>query len=450
MKIFNYIFILIVVLLGACTGSKKYFKAAERLEKQGLVNDAAKYYLESLQRKPNFINARVKLKDVGQKYVSGLASEFFRNINTQQLEESLSSFEQLKDFYAKAAALRVSLDYPKTYDDDYKNSVETYCNKNYNLAAELIKVKKYNESLNYIRKIQKYNTSYKNIQQLDVIATCEPLYQKAINNIESKNYSNALLNLNSIKAKSDNYKDASDLLALSSSKQIKSFILFEPKSNGNANEQQIEDYLYSNFNQIALSTTSNLKILNNTPFQSANANLDLYNSTNLDLLQAINKASGADFYYVFDAANIRENNTGLNKTAAKAYREIKTRINDSTVVTEYKPVDYNNVKAQREFSFDFKYKVINASTGQMVGTQFQTIRSQDFVEYQEFWKAYDGSVNNLYPYNPQTTNAMLKYNPNAWRNLFTARSNLKSMEDLRNDTYKQGISIFKNSIQVMK
>ena len=73
-----------------CSGSKKYFKAAERLEKQGLINDAANYYLQSLQRKPTFVDARIKLIEVGQKHISSLASDFFRNINTQQLEASLT------------------------------------------------------------------------------------------------------------------------------------------------------------------------------------------------------------------------------------------------------------------------------------------------------------------------------------------------------------------------
>src|SRR5688572_6931951 len=87
-------FALMLLVIAACSGSKKYFKAAEKLEKQGLVSDAAEYYMESLQRKPTNVEARIKLKQVGQKYVSSLASEFFRNYNTQQLQASLETFER--------------------------------------------------------------------------------------------------------------------------------------------------------------------------------------------------------------------------------------------------------------------------------------------------------------------------------------------------------------------
>jgi len=76
-KTFYYIFIIIGLVTISCTGSKKYFKAAEKLEKQGLLNEAAQYYYESLERKKSNTAARIKLKEVGQKHVNNLASSFF-------------------------------------------------------------------------------------------------------------------------------------------------------------------------------------------------------------------------------------------------------------------------------------------------------------------------------------------------------------------------------------
>ena len=129
-----------------CTGSKKSFKVAEALEKKGLINDAANYYLESLQRKPSNIDARVKLQNIGQKHVYNMASDFFRNLNTQQTESSLEIFEKLKDFTSKAAALNVALDYPKSYEDDYQKTIETYCAKNYAQAYAMVNQKKYSST----------------------------------------------------------------------------------------------------------------------------------------------------------------------------------------------------------------------------------------------------------------------------------------------------------------
>ena len=438
----NKLIIIGLIVCCSCNGSRKYFKAAEKLEKQGLINEAAQYYLESLQRKTSRVEARVKLKSVGQKYISNLASDFFRNYNTQQLEASLQSFERLKDFYSKSALLDVVFDYPKTYDDDYLIAVETFCEKNHAVAANLVYKKKYNEAIPFIVKVKKYNSSYKNIQQLDIISICEPLYQSAIFQLENKNYAGALSLLNKIKDKSDSYKDLKDLLELSIAQQTKSFMIFQPKANSDVSEKSIEEYLYSNFNQIALQKFNGVQIINNTPFQNATGSLDFNNNTNVDLIQAIRKATAADYFYTFDVTNKRENNSGLSKKSFTGFQEIKVRKNDTTIITEYKPFDYNLVKAQRAFSYDFNYKLINSNTNQIIASLSQNIKAQDGVEYQEFQKAISGNNNSFYPYNPQQTAAAAQYNPRSWRGLFNARTNLKSFDDLKNEAFNQTLTIF--------
>jgi hypothetical protein len=451
LKIISHIFILIIsVLIFACTGSRKYFKAAERLEKQGLVNEAAEYYLEALQRKPTSVEAKIKLKEHGQKHVSNMASEFFRNYNTQQLEASLESYEKLKDFNSKTSALSVQLDYPKTYDEDYQKAVETYCLKNYNQASVLVNQKRYQDALGYISRVEKYNAGYKNLRQLEIIASCEPLYQSAINNLENKNYSGALGLLASIKVKTENYKDSRDLLELATAQQTKSFILFEPRQSQDPSENEIQQYLFDNFSQAALQKLNSVKIINNTPFQNAPSTTDLNSSTNVDLIQAIRKATAADYFYVYDVSNKKEYNSGLSKTGARGYQEVQTRLNDTTVITEYKAFDYNLVKAQRIFSYDFKYKLINAYTNQIVSSQTQNIRAQDALEYQEFARKFSGNINSLYPYNPKQTPPLGQYNPKSWRNLFGARNTLKTFEELKNDAFNQTINLFTSSAGSMK
>ena len=93
---------------------------------------------------------------------------------------------------------------------------------------------------------------------------------------------------------------------------------------------------------------------------------------------------------------------------------------------------------------------MNAQNGQIIGTQFKNIRGQDAVEYQEFLRPFDGNVNNLFPYNPQFTSSVMQFNPRNWRSLFSSRNNLKSMEDIKNEALNQNLSVFKNSLKVMK
>ncbi len=435
------------LLLCGCTGSKKYFKAAEALEKKGLVNEAAEYYLESLQRKPTSVDARVKLQSVGQKHVSNMSSDFFRNFNTQQTESSLESFEKLKDFTSKSAALNVVLDYPKSYEDDYQKSVESYCSKNYNQAYNMVNQKKYNEALTYITNIKKYNPNYKTTQQLETISNCEPLYQTAVSSLENKNYASALVSLSKIKARTENYKDFKELYELSSAEQTKEFILIQPKNSVDNSEKEIEEYLFNNFTQTATQKLSNIKLINNTPFEETNGSADLLsNNTNVDLIQAIRKATGADYFYTYDVSNKKELNTGPTKSSYTSYLEVKIRKNDTLVITEYQPVNYNLVKGSRTYSYDYRYKIINAFSNQIVSSQTQNMMSQDAMEYNEFSKSFNGNINNLFPYNPQQTAPSAQYNPRNWRSMFQAKNTLKSFDDLKGETNGKAINFFTSSV----
>ncbi|MEO6306027.1 MAG: hypothetical protein ABIP51_22965 [Bacteroidia bacterium] len=445
----NYpIFILVGSLfLFACTGSKKYFKAAEALEKKGLVNEAAEYYLEALQRKTSNVDARVKLQSVGQKHVSSMSSDFFRNYNTQQVESSLESFEKLKEFTAKTAALNVVLDYPKSYEDDYQKTIETYCSKNYTQAYSMVNQKKYNEALTYINNIKKYNSNYKTTQQLEITSYCEPLYQSAIVSLESKNYASALITLSKIKSRTENYKDFKELYDLSSAEQTKEFILIEPRNTANTPEKEIEDYLFNNFTQVALQKFSNIKLINNTPFDETTGSTDLLNNNNnVDLIQAIRKATGADYFYTYAVSNKKELNTNPSKTSYTAYNQINTIKSLTLTITEYQPVNYNLVKGSRSYSYDYKYKIINAFSNQIVSSQTQNIISQDAMQYNEFQKAFNGNVNNLFPYNPQQTAPTAQYNPRDWRGLFTAKSTLKSFDELKGEANNKAIDFFSSSV----
>lgn len=450
-KPLSYILILIAaVFLGACNGSKKYFKAAERLEQQGLVQEAADYYLQSLQRKPGFVDARIKLKEVGQKHVSNLASEFFRLYNTQQSEASISTFERLQEYVDRCNALNVQLDYPSGYKDDYQKAVDEYVAKYYARAYTQVNQKNFGDALTSIAKVQKYHSAYKNVQKLELIATCEPLYQSAVSALESKNYNGALTQLNKIAAKTDNYKDSKELIELATAQLNRSVILFQPTPAGNDVDRTLQNTVYENINQIAIQELKNFSIINNTPFQNVSSTINWNNNTNVDLVQAIRKAGGADYFYIFDVTNRKEYDSGINKTAARGFEEVTKKVNDTTYVTEYNAIDYNLVKASRTFAFDYKYKIINTANNQIIATQTQQMRGYDMVEYNEFQRKFNGNINKIFPYNPSTLAPAARYNPTAFRNAFTARSTLKTFDQLRSDALNAASTYFRNSTAAMK
>jgi len=440
MQIHLKIVALLLVALMACTGTKKYFKAAEKLEKQGLVNEAAEFYLESLQRKPTNVDARIKLKEVGQKYVSFMSSEFFRNYNTGQTETSIENFEKLKNFTGRTEALNVTLNYPTAYEEDYKKAIERYCEKNYVQGAELVKQKKYTEALTYLNNVNKYKPEYKKNKEFKITATCEPMYQNAITMIQGKNYGMALKSLVSIHGVTDSYKDSKELYELCASQQAKSLLMFKPKTS---QHPIIVDYLFNHFSEAVGTSFKHIEVINNSPFVSLPGN-DI--EGNVDLIQAIRKASGADFFYVFDVVNRRSQVVGPTKANGKCFQKVTYKKNDTTIITEYRATDYFQVKSKRTYSYDFKYKLVNALTNQIVTFQTLTISKFNEVEYNEFTSAPKGSLDDYWPYNPQATSPLAQYNPKNWRLLFTANKVLKTEQELENNANDEAIKVFSQTL----
>jgi hypothetical protein len=440
MKISSKIIALLLMGMLACTGTKKYFKAAEKLEKQGLVNEAAEFYLESLQRKPTNVDARIKLKEVGQKYVSFMSSEFFRSYNTGQMDGAIEDFEKLKNFTGRTEALNVTLNYPTAYEEDYKKAIEKYCEKNYNQGAELVKQKKYTEALTYLNNVNKYKPEYKKNKQLKIIATCEPMYQNAIIMIQGKNYVMAYRSLQNIHGVTDSYKDSKELDELCASQQAKSLLMFQPKAPQNAT---LVDYLFNNFSQAAGTNFKHIEVINNSPFVYLPGN-DI--EGNVDLIQGIRKASGADFFYVFDVMNKKSQMVGPTKANSKCYLKTTYKKNDTTIITEYKATDYFQVKTKRVYSYDFKYKLVNALNNQIVSFQTITINKFDEVEYNEFTYAPKGNLDDYWPYNPQATAPLAQYNPKNWRKLFTANKNVKTEQELETAANQEAIKIFSQTL----
>lgn len=446
MKIKHYIFVIASALLLACSGSKKYFKAAEKLEKQGLVNDAANYYLESLQRKNSNVEARMKLSQVGQKYVNNMASEFFRNHSTQQVEAALESYERMIDFTQKTKALEVKLDYPKAYDDDYKENIEKFCEKNYTQAYNLVNIKSFTNSRKHINNVKKYNPNYKDISNLDIISVCEPLYQNAVSALENKNYQSASSLLNSIVSKSADYKDTKDLIELTNSTLSKNMLFFTPTNTTNKNEKELEEFYFNQFSQSAQQKYKNLNIINNTPFTKINNATDINNSGNIDLIQAIRKASNADLFFIFDVADYKENDNGGQKSLQKGYQEVKTKVNDTLTKTDYKEFSYYTVKHVKSVSIQYHFKLINAYTNQIIKSNTQTFSANDAIDYNQFANKNNMNINTLYPYNPLMTAQVNQFNPRNWRSSFSNPRNLKSTSELQTEINNKVIQSFNSSL----
>ncbi|GAB4201032.1 MAG: hypothetical protein Fur0023_05000 [Bacteroidia bacterium] len=438
---------IIAIVFLSCTGSKKYFKAAEKLEKKGLVNEAAEFYLESLKRNIKNTDARIKLKEVGQKYMDFLSSQFFREFTTNQYESSIQTFEKLADFKDRASALGVELSYPTAYKEDYQSAVDNYVEENYNKGLSIYKQKKYKECLPYFEKVKKYRPEYKKLQTYYITANCEPLYQSVISDINNKNYQSALQKINQIYKTTNQYKDVKEIENICISALTKKVLVFKPNLSNPYIKINLDKELTTQLlnNLINTSETSYLQIKEDNTF-----GIFYYDAiqNNPDLLRAIAKATGSDYFLSAIINNPKTYNPPPQSKQLVAYQEFVSKVGE-TIIKEYKQVPYNNVKLQKSFSFDLNYKVVQTQNLQTIITQFIPIQSTEQKEYNEFVYKPTADIRYFYPYNPLTTPPFSQYNPKAWRDLFFVNKQMKSDEELKQEALQNALQNIQQSLHTL-
>ncbi len=437
---------MLFLFLCSCTGSKKYFKAAEKLEKEGLVNEAAGFYMESLERKPNNTKARIKLKEVGQKYVNNLSSKFFREYNSGELDQSIETFDKLKAFTSKGASFNVELNYPQAYNADYENALDKYLNRHYENAYKAVNQNNFDVALKEISKIKKYNPDFKRTQELEITSVCEPLYLAIIRDMENKNYESANSKLEKIIAKKVDYKDAVDLKELLDGLLKINLMIIKPKT-ADGEEKNAEEHLFNQFTQECSNLAPKLNLINNSPFL-IKADIDrLSNSGSVDLLQGIRKATGVNYYYIYDVSNIQVNEPKSRPVQQIAFQQVTEKRNN-VMVTECVKVPYQESKLSRNYSYEFKYRLINANSNQLVFTNTENCSGKDAVEYAEFSnnQINTNNLSSIYPYDPCTTPAVNQFNPNQWRKKFSEKRELKNTQSLKKDADAKAISLFNSTL----
>lgn len=438
---------IVLFLVSSCTGSRRYFKAAEKLEKQGLVNEAAEFYLESLKRNTNNTSARIKLKETGQKYMNFLSSQFFREFSTNEYENAIHTFEKLSEFKDKASALGVELTYPTAYKDDYQTAIDNYAEENYSKGVNIYKQKRYKEALPYFEKVKRYRPAYKKLQTYYITASCEPLYQSVVSDVQNNNFQKALQNIQNIYKITGTYKDVKEIEDVCVSALSKNMLVFKPNLSNPNIRLNIDKELTTQFLNNLLNTANSPYIKTKEDNTFGIFYFDAIQNQ-ADLLRAIAKATNSDYFFSVRISNKQVYFPSPQVNQLTAYQQFIVKAGKA-YVSEYKPVLYNNVKMQKSFSFDLDYKIIQTQNMQTVVTQSIPVRASEQKEYNEFVYKPNADIKHFFPYNPAVTPPFQQYNPKPWRELFFVNKQMKSDEELKQEALQQSLQIVQKSISTL-
>lgn len=437
-----YIKTLCVLLLIGCTGSKSYLKQGKKFEQLGMTKEAAESYYESLQRSPKNTDARVKLKQVGQTYVNILASDFFKNYNTQQYEAAVKAFKKLLDFTEKSSGLSVTLDYPQAYNDNYNDALEYFLKGKYAVLKTNISQKLYSQAINVAKEIKQYNEDYKDVKSLEIYAIAQPMYEQALDLIQNQNYFAAYKKTEEILNKVKAFKNTNDLMEICRIKCAKKIVVLKVSSG---NEQVIKNQLFEEFIKKEITNNPLLIPLNNIPFKEiSEANYN--NSDNISL----RKALGAEYIFMYDVLGKKETREGPVKKQYQCFQKVAVT-NGTVVTTDYRAWNYNYVTGKATFSYILKYKLVDCSNGNVVASNAVELSTQDNLEYNEIISNVPVNINDFFPTHP-VNKPMQNQQVAAWRQNFNKPKQLKTTQELYNSvfnsTIKQYLSVLNSSIKL--
>jgi len=126
-----YLLLCICVVLFGCTGSRKYAKKARKLEKAGLYQDAAEFYLQSLKRNNSNVDARIGLRKNGEKLLNDYLKRFFSTNAMGDCKGAVYAYKKADDYHKLLEYYKINLDFPSHYRTLYDESKSAYLNTLY-------------------------------------------------------------------------------------------------------------------------------------------------------------------------------------------------------------------------------------------------------------------------------------------------------------------------------
>tara|TARA_R110002050_G_scaffold300722_2_gene471907 strand:+ start:49978 stop:51381 length:1404 start_codon:yes stop_codon:yes gene_type:complete len=399
MKIIYYFIISVFILAGAgCTGSKSYSNKAKKLQAAGMNDEAANFFLQALQRNPKNVDAKIGLNQTGQIQIEKTLTSFYKAYSVSNYKEAVYKYQEALN-YKRQYGYFVSVEIPPYYDAYYKEMLVVYLADRYEVAGDLLYEEKFDDANLVYKEILELDPEYKDVQDLSLTSTIEPLYRKGVAEFDLERYRSCYGMMSRVLVQKPMYKDAIDYKerALEEGQITLAILAFESNV---AAKKNIANAIHGD-------VVSGL-IKSNDPF------IKVIDRTNMDALikeQKINvknasTGNGAIQTGELLGANmlikgklLRYSSTGgsihsYRKQGFESYRVKKVNPDTKKTYyeTKYKRVNYTEFEGSASVFVEVQYQMISAETGEVVKSDVLRKSSSDYVNYISF----SGNYKNLY------------------------------------------------------
>lgn len=400
MKIIYYIVISFSILIGAgCTGSKSYSKKARKLQEAGLNDEAAAFYLQALQRNPKNVDAKIGLKQTGQIQIERTLTNFYKAYSVSNYKEAVYKYQEALN-YKRRYGYFVSVEIPPYYEAYYDEMLVVYLAERYETAGDLLYEEKFKDANLIYKEILKLDPEYKDVKELSVHSTVEPLYREGIEAFNTEKYRRCYRIMANVLSQKPMYKEAIDYKerALEEGSITIAVLPFKTdmvKIGRYANmvqEDVVNGLIQVNDPFVKVLDRSNDKVLldeqktNVAQAEASNSNIKTGELLGANILikgklVGYHPAGGKIESFRrqgFESYQVKK----VNQETKKTYYE-----------TRYKRVYYTEFEGASSVAIDFQYQMVSTETGEVVKSDMVRKERSDYVNYVN----YSGNYKKLYP-----------------------------------------------------
>jgi len=436
-------------LLGGCSGSKSFSKKGEKLDAAGLYAEAADMYLQSAQRNPKNVDAKIGLKKTGQMLLNDKLSTFFKNIATgSDKGGAVAAYLDAVAYQERVKYAGVVIEIPDHYKTDFEKVKGEHLIELYNEGQGLFEREEFAAAEKVFARIAKLEPNYKDASSLQDVAYLEPLYRTGKSELEAGNYRKSYAAFTKVMDKNSAYKDSKTLRqdALTQGQFIVAVLPFTSSDKGTAMASKVQAHAMT-----ALIETNDpfLKVVDRENLDRILEEQRLSLSGVVDEQTAVKVGNlmGAHAVLMGNVVNYQEVPGQVRRSTKdgfEAYRveQLNKETGEKYYTTKYKPVRYSEFYQENKVVLSFNYRLVSLETGEVLVSKVAEKEAADHAYY----ATYDGNREALLP----ILNGKVDLRDNArreMRSLLSAPREVKPVATLVNEVLRSTSSSMASSIQ---
>jgi len=384
--------LLVTLLVVASCASKRYARKAKEFEEAGLFEDAAEYYYKSVSRNEKNVEAKLGLRENGQKVLENKLSAFNTSHKNSNHKEAVYTFREAERYYEEINGVGVELSFPQKYHNYYDESEKIYLEKRYAEGVNELERDNYDKSRQIFEEIGSIDPSYKDVDEKFRVARYQPLYEKGNDQLENGLFRSAYYTFDEVIEGAGNYKQAIDLRSEALDKATITILVpgfYSLNFRNRNNEATLTQKLKG-----ALSKIDN-------PFikvkDASGIAADIFKRASGQINNEAASLAGVDAVLKGRIVRLDGNEGETEESKEKGYlrKEITKENEQGEKIMEYEyyKTEYREYRKKNSASLEVSYQLISTDNGEVMVTDHFRINESDQVHY----ASYKGDEDQLVP-----------------------------------------------------